>query len=127
MAKKSGDYIEKWCLECNGEGMISRCCGDYVDGNKCACCGRFCKADVCCDCEGAGYLRFAKDDEVEVFVCVYSPEYLKELLYRPKKYGDAKTYRGVITKIFPDDNRAEIKLQGKRNKVVVDIDELSVY
>jgi len=127
MGKKSGDYIEKWCLECNGEGELSQCCGDYVDNGKCCICGRFCKTYVCCDCEGSGYLRFSKDDEVEVFVCIYSPDYLKELLYVPKKLGDSKTYRGVITKIFPDDNRAEVKLEGKRNKVVVHIDELNTY
>jgi hypothetical protein len=114
-------------LECNGEGRISACCGEYVDGNKCAVCGRFCKTDVCCDCEGVGYLRFAKDDEILVFVCTYSPEYLKALLYEPKKQGDTKTYRGVITKIFPDDNRAEVKLRGKKEKLLIDIDELNTY
>jgi len=123
MAKKSGDYIEKWCLECNGEAMVSRCCGDYVDGNKCACCGRFCKADVCCECEGQGYLRFAAGDEIDIFVCVYSPEYLKDLLYKPKKYGDSKIYRGEITKIV-DEWHVEVKLQGKAKPIKINIEEL---
>jgi hypothetical protein len=128
MIKKSGDYIEKWCLECNGEGRISACCGEYVSpDNRCGICGRFCKTDWCCECNGEGYRRYARDDEIEVFVCIWSPDYLKDLLYKPKKQGDTKTYRGVITKIFPDDNRAEVRLRGKKEKMIIDIDELNTY
>jgi hypothetical protein len=123
---KSGDYIEKMCLECCGEGEMSACCQDYVNNGRCAACGRFCKTDYCCECQGEGRLRFCKGDEVEVFVCVWSPEYLKELLYMPKKVGDTKTYRGEITKII-DDWNAEVKLRGKRDRVKIHIEELQTF
>jgi len=126
MVKKSGDYIEKWCLECNGEGEISACCQDYVDNGRCAVCGRFCKTDTCCECEGQGYLRFGVGDEIEVFVCVYSPAYLKELLYSPKELGDAKTYRGTITKLV-DEHHVEVKLRGKAKPVKIHIEELQTF
>lgn len=91
MASKTGEYLQMVCMECGGEGEISMCCQDSIYQGRCACCGRYSKTDVCCNCNGYGVLEYRVGDEVEVFVCVWSPEYLKDLLYVPKKVGDRKS------------------------------------
>lgn len=115
--------VTRCCDECCGTGDISWCCGAGVDAGRCEVCGRFCKARPCDNCWGAGYLKYDVGDDVEVFVCCWSPEYLKDLLYRPKKLGDTKTYSGKITDII-DEFKFEVHIDQKRKKYVIGVEEL---
>ena len=117
-------FIRKHCEECYGEGENSSCCGDGVDDNKCISCGKFCHTEGCYNCNGQGYNDFHVGDEVEIFVCIHSSEYLKKNLYKSKKLGDSKFFRGKIAKLIGKD-KVQVKL---RNKTIrVDIEEVSTF
>ena len=64
------------------------------------------------------------NDEVDVFVCVWSPEYLKEMLYMSKKVGDTKNYTGKITEII-DEFNVEVRIDQKRKKFKIGLEEIS--
>lgn len=115
--------LTRCCDECCGTGDVSCCCGSGVDVGRCEVCGRFCKARPCDNCGGAGYLEYRVGDDVEVFVCCWSPEYLKEMLYKPKKLGDTKTYSGKITDII-DEFKLEVRVYQKRKKYVIGVEEI---
>lgn len=56
------------CLECWGDGYLSRCCNDHLvetqNGKyKCSCCGQFCKLIECHDCEGSGYVSDEDEEQ----------------------------------------------------------------
>lgn len=117
------EKIRDFCCECGGEGKTSHCCQDELDDDRCTNCGRYCKKDVCGYCEGRGYTEYHVGDEVEVFVCVYSDDYLKDQLYKPKAVGDTKTFQGKILG-FEDRWNALVKIG--RKKVRVKIDDLTM-
>ena len=113
------EKIRSYCIECGGEGEVSNCCKAQVDNKRCVDCGRFCRIDVCYNCEGYGYQEFCVGDEVDVFVCVWSEEYLKEALYKPKKVGDTKTFTGEIVEIV-DNWNTFVKIDKKKIKVKIE-------
>jgi len=115
--------VRDYCEECQGEGHISECCSAEVDNGRCISCGRFCSKDVCHNCEGAGYLEYKVGDEVDIFVCVWSEDYLKNQLYKPKELGDTKDFTGKIIE-FPDRWNVVVKV-GKK-KINVKLEDISV-
>jgi len=102
-----------------GDGQISECCHDVTDGNRCSLCGKFCHIEVCMDCNGQGFTDFHIGDEVEIFVCVWSPQYLIENLYKVKNCDDSKFFRGKITKLI-DDRTVEVKVNRKLLNIGID-------
>jgi len=118
------DKITKHCDECQGEGYVSACCSMEVDGKKCLGCGKFCKKEVCHYCGGQGYFEYKAGDEIEVFICIYSPEYLKDALYKPKKLGDTKTFNGKIIALT-DNWTAVVKIKRKKEEFKIKIDDLT--
>lgn len=124
---KTINEITKVCNECDGEGLISSCCGAGVEKfNKtyqCSMCFKFCKTDHCCD----GYEKFKIGSKVELFICVYSPKYLRDLLYSSKELGDSKSFKGEIVE-FVDNYNALVKIKYRRDKnpIKVDVDNLSL-
>ena len=125
MSKKL-EKIRKICMECGGEGKISRCCQAEAWQGKCGNCGRFCKTDYCPYCDGVGYLDYRVGDNIQVFICVWSPEELKDQLYHPKVLGDTKTYEGKIVE-FEDEFSAWVKIKYHRGGLIkTGIDELEV-
>ena len=112
------DHITIICEECGGEGRISSCCNNYVDGNKCAECGKFCRTEICIDCHGEGDITYHVDDDVEIFVGNFSSTHIKENLFWPKNYDDFKIFRGKITRII-NDSTVEVKI---KRKGIYDID-----
>lgn len=104
------DVLTQYCSECMGSGEVSSCCGSDVEGNRCTLCNKFCRVEVCMDCNGQGFNEYRINDEVEIFVCVWSPEYLRKSLYDTNEIGDTKTFRGKIIKII-DDFTVEVKVK----------------
>lgn len=115
----------KHCEECFGEGEISSCCGDFIEDRNCLGCGKFASCEVCGMCSGWGKIEFEVGTEVSIFVCVVSPQYLKDLLYNSKKLGNFKTYYGVVKEII-DDITVKVKVEGKRNLIEIKIEDLEV-
>ncbi len=120
--------LTKYCDECYGTGTTSTCCGDPIDGpgDNCGSCGKFAAGDVCGYCEGYGQLVFEVGQEIDIFVCTYSPKYLKELLFQTDEHGKFKDFTGIIRELHEEDSSATIKVEGKRNKVRVSIEELKL-
>jgi hypothetical protein len=111
------------CNECYGEGSFSSCCCEYIDNGKCLLCGKFCKRDVCSKCEGYGKIEYNIGDDVEIFVCAYSSEYLKENLYQSKGYNDFKTFKGKIIKII-DSFHLLVKIKYYKKELKINIEDL---
>jgi len=104
--------------------QISSCCDAPMSEHehRCEYCGKFCVKNFCCE----GYDIFKVGDEVDIFVCVYSPKYIKEYFYKPKKHGDNKTYTGTILEII-DEFHVIIKVKFSRKEPIkINIDELSI-
>lgn len=118
---KKIEIIRKDCSECYGEGFISQCCQSTVFDNRCENCNRFCKKDFCCE----GYEDFKVGDEVFIFVCVYSPGYLRDLCKSIKKHGDTKTLEGKIVKLV-DSDTAEVKIKRIKESVEIKAEEMSL-
>ena len=121
MSKKL-EKIRNFCAECDGEGEVSVCCQAGVHEGRCEC-GKFCKSDYCCYCEGNGYTEYSLGDEVDIFVCVWSEEYLQKQLYVPKEVGDTKTFTGDIVEIV---DKWNVVVKIGRKKVNVKIEDLSI-
>ena len=117
------EKIRDFCEHCYGSGDVSACCNAEVDDGRCQACGRFCKIDVCHNCDGRGYNEYHVGDEVEVFVCVWTDEYLKDLLYHPKKVGDTRTYRGKIVE-FIDKWNVRVRVPKKRKVIEVKLEDI---
>lgn len=118
------EKIRNYCNDCDGEGDVSECCNGYVDDKRCLSCGRFCKIEVCHNCEGYGYQEFSLDDEVDVFVCAWSEEYLIDALFKPKgRDMESKTFTGVILEL-PDIWHAIVKIDKK--KINIKVEDLSI-
>jgi len=118
------EKIRDFCNECDGEGEVSECCQGGCDEHRCSECGRFCRTDVCHNCEGQGCTEYCLGDEVEVFVCVWSEEYLKDQLYRPKAVGDTKTYEGKLVEIV-DNWNVRVRIPKKRKTVDIKLEDIS--
>jgi len=114
--------VKIFCDECGGEGEVSSCCNTEFDEHRCGGCGRFCGVDTCHNCEGAGYNEYHVGDEVDVFVCIWSEEYLQNQLYKPKYAGDSKEFTGKIIE-FVDKWNTVLRI-GKK-KVNVKLDDIS--
>lgn len=108
------------CHDCCGTGCVSSCCGAPMDGKRCEC-GKFAKAQYCCE----GVYEFVEGSDVEVCVCAYSPQYLKDALYNAKKQGDLKTFYGKIVEILPGD-KALIKFKYKKELIEVNADDFEL-
>lgn len=115
--------VEKHCHECGGEGDVSGCCSAEVDGGRCMSCGRFCHVDECHDCSGHGCLEFNVGDQVDIFVCAWTEQYLQDQLYKSKHVNDSKTFTGKIID-FVDEWNAIVKV-GKK-KINVKLDDLNI-
>jgi hypothetical protein len=113
------------CYECYGTGETSNCCNSEVHNNKCSLCGKFCKTELCMNCGGHGFFEYNLGDEVEIFICIYIPEYLKTKLHTPKKYGDNKTFKGKIIKII-DKNTVEVKIKYKNITLPINVEDVDV-
>ena len=123
MTKKL-EIIRDICNECGGEGEVSHCCRAEIDeDNRCLACGRYSRKDVCNNCEGWGHTEYKLGDEVDVFVCVYSDDYLKDALYKPKKLGDTKTFVGNIVDI-PDNWHVDVKIG--RKKINIKLEDIEI-
>lgn len=116
--------ISKPCNQCDGAGFLSSCCDAPIDDrdNRCEYCGKFCRKNFCCE----GYDIFKVGDEVEIFVCIYSPEHIKEYFYKPKKLGDNKSYRGEILEIIDDFNVLVKVRYSRKEPIKLSIEEISV-
>lgn len=115
--------ISKPCNQCDGAGYVSNCCQAPMDEreNRCEYCGKFCIKVYCCE----GYEVFKVGDEVDIFVCVYSPKYIKEYFHKPKKLGDSKTYTGTILEIV-DEFHVIVKVKYSRKQPIkINIEEIS--
>ena len=115
--------VRDFCDKCDGEGNVSECCGAYTNEHRCASCGRFCSVDSCHNCNGEGHIDYHIGDEVEVFLCVWSEDYLQDQLYKPKDYGDSKTFIGKIVE-FVDKWSAVVLI--KKKKVDVKLEDLTI-
>ena len=114
--------ISKICDDCDGTGEVSYCCDAPVYDNRCSYCGKFCKIHYCCEGEEV----YKVGDEVEIFVCIYTPEHLKDYFYHPKQLGDCKTYQGKILELL-DDYHVLVKIRYSRKEPIkLSIDEISV-
>lgn len=123
MTKKL-EKIVNICPECGGEGVLSKCCDNYIDNGRCLACGRFCKKDFCHECGGEGTMTYEIGTEVHIFVCVWSDISLQlELDYFPEAVGDTKTFRGKISDIVDDWN---VKVRIGRKKYKISINELTL-
>jgi len=114
------DKIKKICNNCGGYGTVSNCCEGVVHNNKCEC-GKFCKEIYCCE----GYSYFEIGTKVEIFVCTYSSEYLKKILYNPKKHEDYKTFFGEVEEII-NQRKLKVKIKYKKDPIEINIDDLEV-
>ena len=72
---------------------------------------------------GQGFSEDCLGDEVDIFVCVWSEDYLKEHLYVPKEVGDTKDFSGVLVEIV--DNWNVVVKVGKKN-VNVKIEDIGI-
>ena len=116
--------VREYCMECNGTGDLSSCCNAEVDAGRCMQCGKFCKTNCCYDCNGEGYNEYSVGDEVEIFICIWSDEYLRnQVAFKPKHVGDVKTYKGKIIE-FKDRWNAVVKIWGR--EITVKIDDLDM-
>jgi hypothetical protein len=107
------NIISKICDECDGTGCVSRCCDAPVYDYQCSFCFRFAKKDICHNCGGEGRIKFSVGDKIILFICMYSPEDLKEKFYMSKKMGDVKTFKGKIIEIVDEFNvLAKINYKG---------------
>lgn len=122
MGKKL-EKIREICRECGGEGKLSSCCQAESYDGRCGICGRFCKIEICHDCYGEGFNTYKLGDEVEIFVCIWSEEYLKDQLYRPKKLGDSKNFDGKLIEILDNWN---VIVKVGRKKIKVKIEDISI-
>ncbi len=115
--------ISKTCHQCEGAGYISSCCDAPINEheNRCEYCGKFCKKNYCCE----GYETFKVGDEVDIFVCIYSPEYIKNYFYKPKKQGDNKTYQGIILEIIDESNVIVKVKYSRKEPIKINIEEIS--
>lgn len=115
--------ISKPCNQCDGAGYVSSCCDAPMDENenRCEYCGKFCKKNYCCE----GYERFEVGDEVEIYVCIYSPEYIKNYFYKPKKLGDSKFFTGKILEIIDDSNVLVKVRYSRKEPIKINIEEIS--
>jgi len=111
--------VRDYCDHCGGEGDVSECCSAEVDEHRCVDCGRFCGKDVCQYCEGAGYIEYNIGNEVDIFVCVWSEDYLTKQLHKPKDVDDVKTYSGKIVE-FIDRHNAIVKVGKKKINVKIE-------
>lgn len=113
--------IHKICDECDGEGVTSCCCdmAAYKKNNTyvCSYCNKFCKVHYCCE----GDVEFKVGTKVRIYVCTYTPEYLKDLLYKPKKLEDSKHFYGEIVELC-DDYNALVKIKYRRDKTPIKFD-----
>ena len=95
------------CPECYGDGEMSECCNGSVDADisgkktRCAICNKFCRIDICHECQGEGEIIYRIGVPVEFYVDRYSPQWLQELLYRPKPglLNNTKGFKGTIVDI----------------------------
>ena len=117
------EIIRDFCDQCGGSGDVSSCCSAEFDDGRCSECGRFCIAEHCHNCEGQGFTEYSLGDEVDIFVCVWSEDYLKEQLYVPKEVGDTKDFSGVIVELV--DNWNVIVKVGKK-LVNVKIEDIGI-
>lgn len=122
MTKKL-EIIRDFCDQCCGSGDVSGCCSAEVDDGRCSECGRFCTAEHCHCCEGQGFTEYSVGDEVDIFVCVWSEEYLQKQLYVPKAVGDTKDFSGEIVEIIDNWN---LVVKVGRKKVNVKIEDIGI-
>jgi hypothetical protein len=115
--------ISKPCNECGGAGFLSSCCNApiYERVNRCMYCGKFCSKNFCCE----GYEIFKVGDDVHIFVCVYSPEYIKQYFHKPKKLGDCKSFTGKILKIIDDFNVLVKVKYSRKEPIKINVGEIS--
>lgn len=107
------------CGECCGYGESSSCCNDYIDNNKCNCCGKFCRSDMCYECEGKGKIKYSIGDDVEINLNLYSSDSLKkELSYHPKNIKDSKIINGKIIEIL-DKNYCKVKIKYSKKEIKI--------
>lgn len=112
------------CGECNGYGESSSCCNDYINNNKCNCCGKFCRSEICYECDGEGEIIYSIGDHVEINVNIYSLNSLKkELSYYPKNLQDSKTFNGNIIQIV-DKNYCKVKIKYSKKEIKIQYNEL---
>ena len=122
MTKKL-EIIRKFCTECNGDGKTSYCCNAHCDNHRCSACGKYCKKCQCGDCDGNGYIEYKVGDDVKIFVCMWSTEYLRNNLFQPKILGDTKTFQAKIIAII-DEFHVMVNIKDHRiNELDVDIEE----
>jgi len=115
--------VRQYCEDCYGVGEVSSCCNSDCENGRCLLCGRYCKEVPCDNCWGQGYIDYEVGDEVEIFVCAYSDEYLWNSLHKPKHIEDSKTFTGKI-KSFIDDKNAVVRIG--RKEVNIEIKDLSI-
>lgn len=120
---KKRTTIRKDCLECNYDGNVSSCCGAEADGNRCTLCNKYCSVHPCGDCEGKGFNEFKVGGIYQIFVYIHSPKELKRKLYNTTKLGDAKCFECELREII-DDFTVMVKVEGKRNLLTINVDEL---
>lgn len=121
MTKKL-EVIRDYCCECGGEGEVSHCCQAEVDDHRCLSCGRYCKKEVCYSCEGYGHTEYRLGDEVDIFVCVWSEDYLKKQFYGWKDDMSSKTHTGDIVEIVDNWN---LIVKVGRKKINVKVEDIS--
>ena len=114
--------VRDFCDHCDGEGNVSECCEGYIDEHRCGSCGRFCSVNLCHNCNGEGHTDYHIGDEVDVFVCVWSEDYLQDQLHKTKDPDDSKTFTGKIIEFV--DKWNAVVLIGKK-KISVKIEDIS--
>lgn len=114
------------CDECYGEGSMSSCCGENVYNGKCGVCGKFCKEEVCLECNGRGLIEYNINDDVEIFVCTFSSKSLKDQInYHPKKRGQFKTFKGKIKEIV-DDKKIKVYIKYYKKEIIINPNEVEL-
>ena len=121
--------VRDYCDECGGEGDVSGCCSAEVDDGRCVNCSRFCYTDPCHNCEGAGHVDYHIGDEVDIFLCVWSEQYLTDQFKDlkifgrlPKEVGDSRIFTGNLIE-FTDRWNVIVKI-GKK-KINVKLEDIS--
>lgn len=119
MVKKSNLVYSEHCHVCDGTGILSDCCMDEVFEGRCEVCGKSCTSHPCDTCFGEGIIEYHVGDVVDIFVTIYSEEYVKEQLYNPKDVNDTKTFQGKIIK-FENHNDCIVEINNKNVKLKIE-------
>lgn len=114
------------CDECYGEGSLSSCCAGGVHDGKCDICGKFCKKEMCFQCEGRGLIEYNINDDVEIFVCAFSSESLKDQInYYPKNIDQIKTFKGKIIEII-NNKKIKVYIKYYKKEIIIDPNEVNL-